>query len=283
MSHAPRDDQSSANRSSSSYDRRTFLLGASAVLLGACTDTESDEETVVDAAPASTALEPADGAVDGGQDAGPEAAGLESLTPAMFEALPICALTPSAGAGPFPSRQLLDRRVIHEEYPGHPLRLGIRVVDADCQPVPGAVVDIWHTDATGDYSDFEDGGDGKDEGPGTTFCRGAQTADERGILEFETIYPGWYPARAIHIHAAVQVGGDDVLTTQLYFDEAYTETVLAEGEYAQFGPPLRTWSNDPVLGDTDPATDGTAIALTPGMTGIGEGTVGLINLGIDQA
>lgn len=281
----------------STYGRRAFLLGASAVIVGACSDTEADTEGDAGAEAEGNA------GADTGGDTGAETPStsaqsatstststsssatigedLDALTPAMFEALPTCALTPSAGAGPFPSRQLLDRRVVHDDYPGHPLRLGVRVVDADCQPVPGAVVDIWHTDASGDYSDFEDGGNGKDEGPGTTFCRGAQTADANGILEFETIYPGWYPDRAIHIHATVHLDNNDVLTTQLYFDEAYTETVLAEGEYAQFGSPQTTWANDSLI--DDPAVDGTGISLAPGTTGLGQGTLGLINLGIDRA
>ncbi len=199
----------------------------------------------------------------------------------MFEALPLCVLTPSAAAGPFPSSELLDRRAIHEGYPGHPLRLGVRVVDTDCQPVPGAVVEIWHTDATGDYSAFEDNGSGKDEGPGTTFCRGAQTADDQGILEFETIYPGWYEGRAIHIHTTVHIDDSPVLTAQLYFDEAYTEAISATGEYAEFGVPDTSWADDGLIGD--PTVDGTGITLAPGMTGIGEGTLGLINLALDQA
>lgn len=88
----------------------------------------------------------------------------------------------------------LDRRDIHEDYPGHSLWLGIRVVNQDCVPIPGARVEIWHTDATGGYSEYEDGGDGKDEAEGSTFCRGIQTADADGILEFQSIYPGWYTA-----------------------------------------------------------------------------------------
>jgi protocatechuate 3,4-dioxygenase beta subunit len=50
--------------------------------------------------------------------------------------------------------------------------------------------EIWHTDASGDYSAFADGGGGKDEAEGTTFRRGSQIADEQGIAEFLTIYPG---------------------------------------------------------------------------------------------
>ena len=284
--------------------RRSFIIGASAAVLSACSGGDDEAETGETAgtpdttgapepdtttgataatepasAPAATdtttaATEPGDepAEVDEPDDA------IAALTPAMFESLAICALLPSAAEGPFPNPEELDRRDITEGYPGHPLRLGIRVVDAACAPIPGARVEIWHADATGDYSSYEDGGSGKDEGSESSFLRGIQTADADGIVEFQTIYPGWYEGRAVHIHATVHVDGDDVLTTQLYFDESYTESVMASGPYAEFGPPDTGWSDDGLIGD--PATDGTGIALTAAPTPLGEGTLGLINAGV---
>ena len=81
---------------------------------------------------------------------------------------------PEKTAGPFPLDQQFDRRDVTEDLPGHPIRLGLRVVDKICAAVPGAAVEIWHADATGDYSAFTDNGGGKDEGAGTTFLRGTQ-------------------------------------------------------------------------------------------------------------
>ncbi len=272
------------------FDRRAFLVGASAIVLGACSDDDGSDEAVADDPTTSvatdtgsetTAPDPTDDTEtdNDNNDQNDDDGEIEALTPANFESLAVCALLPASTSGPFPSRELLDRRDIHEGVPGQPFRLGIRVVDGGCQPVPGAVVEIWHTDATGDYSDYEDGGSGKDEGEGTTFCRGAQTADENGILEFETIYPGWYGGRAVHIHTTVHVDDAPVLTAQLYFDEGYTEAVHTTGEYAQFGPPDTGWDDDGIIGD--PSTDGTGIVLADGMTRSGPGTVGLVNLGVD--
>lgn len=87
------------------------------------------------------------------------------------------------------------------------MRLGLRVVDAACEPIPDAAVEIWHCDTTGDYSAFPDNGGGKDAGSGTTFLRGTQTAGADGIVEFQTVYPGWYRGRAVHIHVRVHAGG----------------------------------------------------------------------------
>ena len=39
-------------------------------------------------------------------------------------------------------------------------------------------------------------------------------------MHFNTIYPGWYPGRAVHIHMKVFVGGNSVHTGQLFFPDA---------------------------------------------------------------
>lgn len=283
---------------SSRPTRRAFLVGSLALLAAGCNDSEgaadpgssggssapdspTSSTTPSSAAPpgtsasTATSLSPSEPSTTGvALDEPP----IASLTPAAFESLTVCALTPESAAGPFPSKEPLDRSDIDEGYPGHPLRLGIRVVDADCLPIGGAAVEIWHTDASGDYSEYADGGSGKDEGDGTTFCRGWQSADAEGIVEFQTIYPGWYGGRAVHIHVIVYVEGQPTLTAQVYFDESYTEQVYSTGEYEQFGPPDTTWARDRLAGD--PTDDGTAIALTAAETKLGPGTLGLINLGV---
>ncbi len=271
-----------SNSPQTTHSRRTFLAGAAALVVASCTGTDDEDSTATattQSAQTSTSGVATEQTTGSDVDASTASEGLDALTAAMFTALPVCTALPSSAAGPFPSIEQLDRRDVTEDYPGHPLRLGIRVVDGDCQPVPGAEVEIWHADATGDYSSFEDGGDGKDEGEGTTFLRGFQTADDDGILEFQTIYPGWYPGRAVHIHTRVRVGGDNVLTAQLYFDEAYTEAVYQTGEYAQFGTPDTSWAADGLAGD--PTTDGTGIVLAAGVTSRGDGSVGLLNIGVD--
>jgi len=154
------------------------------------------------------------------------------LTAAAFETLGTCSLMPEKTSGPFPLDQQFDRRDVTEGVPGQPMRLGLRVVDKSCAPVAGAKVEIWHTDSTGDYSAYIDNGGGKDEGPGTTFLRGTQAADDDGIVEFLTIYPGWYSGHTIHIHVRVHTySGATVLdnyTTQLFFDDAVSNAVLSQ-------------------------------------------------------
>ena len=251
-------------------DRRQLLIGgAAAVVLAACSDSSGNGSG--DAGATTTAG-------DGPTDA-PSVPASDRLTAAHFAGLGTCTLLPEAIAGPFPLDEQFVRRDITEGYPGHPMRLGLRVVDGRCAPVPRAIVEIWHTDATGDYSAFADAGGGKDEVDGTTFLRGSQSSDDEGIVEFLTIYPGWYPGRAVHIHLRVHIDETTVLTSQLYFDEAYTEAVYASGPYAQFGNPDTTLDEDSLAGDV--ASDGTLLVTSEAETSRGTGTLALLNLGID--
>ncbi len=252
-----------------SVTRRRFLGAGGAVLvLTAC---GPDDDTGSDA-PSSTS--PGD-TTDVARDVAAET----TLTATDFAGLGTCVLLPESTAGPFPLDDQFDRRDITEGEPGHPVRLGFRVVDGACNAVADAAVEIWHTDSTGDYSAFEDGGGGKDEGSGTTFCRGTQTAGDDGIVEFLTIYPGWYRGRAVHIHLRVRLDGGTVLTSQVYFDEDYTAGVYAEDPYAAFGPPDTSNDSDRIAGD--PRADGTLLHLGAGETSAGTGTLALLNLGID--
>jgi protocatechuate 3,4-dioxygenase beta subunit len=119
------------------------------------------------------------------------------------------------------------RADITEGKPGAPLTLRLTVVDAEtCEPIEDAVVDVWHADADGVYSGFE-------EGEGERFLRGIQRTDSSGVAEFETIVAGWYRTRTAHIHVKVHVDDDVAHTGQLYFADAMMDDVAAAEPYAQ--------------------------------------------------
>jgi hypothetical protein len=125
-------------------------------------------------------------------------------------------LTPEQTEGPFYLPLELSRQDITEGKAGVPLRLRIAVADINaCTMLPDAAVDIWHCDDQGYYSgvDANPGGNvsqNAEAGAGTeagTFLRGIQLTNADGIAEFQTIYPGWYAGRTVHIHMKVHVGG----------------------------------------------------------------------------
>jgi protocatechuate 3,4-dioxygenase beta subunit len=138
------------------------------------------------------------------------------------------ALTPEAEEGPFWFDPELLRADITEGRPGVPLGLRLTVEDGAGRPVPGALVEVWHCDAQGQYSGF-DGGPGlaaRDTAAGR-YLRGGQRADRFGQLGFKTLYPGWYAGRAPHIHLKVSVAADTVLTSQLFLPDALSEFIYA--------------------------------------------------------
>jgi protocatechuate 3,4-dioxygenase beta subunit len=138
----------------------------------------------------------------------------------------VCVLSPEMTEGPYYLSGEAVRQDVTEGRPGVPLTLVFTVMDAGaCTPVGDASVEIWHADAGGTYSGF---GSATAE---RTFLRGAQVTGDDGVARFTTIYPGWYPGRATHIHLKVHVGGDTVHTGQVFFDEAVNDAVYAQDPY----------------------------------------------------
>ena len=65
-------------------------------------------------------------------------------------------MSPALTEGPYYFDVDAIRNDITEDREGTPLRLALRVLDAgSCEPIPNAIVDVWHCDATGLYSGFE--------------------------------------------------------------------------------------------------------------------------------
>jgi protocatechuate 3,4-dioxygenase beta subunit len=135
-----------------------------------------------------------------------------------------CVLTPELTEGPYYLPNEAVRRNITEGRPGTPLALRLTVVDAStCKAIRNAKVDIWHADALGVYSGVQ--------GNTGTFMRGIQPTNAHGIALFDTVYPGWYQGRAVHIHVKVHLGGSVVHTGQLFFPDTLTDAVYKNAPY----------------------------------------------------
>jgi protocatechuate 3,4-dioxygenase beta subunit len=217
----------------------------------------------------------------------------------LLDTASTCSLAKEETQGPYWFDVDSIRTDIREGRPGTELALALRVQDASsCSSggkavaVPNAVVELWHCDAGGAYSGFEGGSAGGRPGGSSggtsngsyskgdseakttddgTYLRGAQVADANGIVQFTTIYPGWYRGRTTHIHLKVHVDKRTVLTTQLYADDKLTDTVYTASPYS--ARPGR---------DTRNADD--SIFDKSGVMTIrerGTGYLGLINLGIN--
>ena len=146
-------------------------------------------------------------------------------------------LTPEETEGPFWIEEKLKRADIRLDpttklmQKGLPLTLNIKVSQVNkgvISPLSGAIVDLWHCNATGQYSDVQDT-------KGQKFLRGYQVTDNKGQVQFTTIYPGWYQGRTVHIHARVRtVAGAKTthdFTTQFFFDDAVSTHVYKQAPY----------------------------------------------------
>lgn len=146
-----------------------------------------------------------------------------------------CTVYPQQTEGPYYLDLDLLRRDLAEGRPGTPLIIALQVSEADgCAPLKGVAVDIWHCDAAGVYSGYP-GQLGSLNTTGQRFLRGTQVTDEEGRVQFETIYPGWYPGRTTHIHFKVHLSDTSEATSQLYFPEDLTAAVYRSSPYSAHG------------------------------------------------
>jgi protocatechuate 3,4-dioxygenase beta subunit len=126
---------------------------------------------------------------------------------------------------------------------GVPVKFSLQVYDLSgggCPPLKGVHVDIWSCDTEGNYSD-----EARLKTQGKKFLRGYQVTDSKGMVQFTSIYPGWYTGRTAHIHVSLRTFSgprtfvpplpkgccthtpteQQKYVSQLYFPEPITEDV----------------------------------------------------------
>jgi protocatechuate 3,4-dioxygenase beta subunit len=177
---------------------------------------------------------------------------------------------PELTEGPYYIAGEAVRRDITEGKPGVPVQLNLTVVDATkCTPISGTTVEIWHADASGDYSGFGNGASSR------TYLRGGQKTGADGVATFDTVYPGWYQGRAVHIHVKVH-DGTRTHTGQLFFDDAVSQAVFGSSPYnGHSGSWLRNSQDNIYRG----GGQSTVVAMTKK----GSGYTGALSLGVQQA
>lgn len=163
-----------------------------------------------------------------------------------------------------------------EGQPGIPFTLDVGVLDmTTCEPLENVLVDFWHCNATGSYSSFTklspdtpfetllqqmnitDFEIGKTDlhTDTTTFLRGMWPTDSDGVMQMQTIIPGFYIQRSIHIHVEVHThwvlapngtisAGNRVSTGQIYISDDIALELMAVEPYASHTTINRTTNSD---------------------------------------
>jgi protocatechuate 3,4-dioxygenase beta subunit len=179
-----------------------------------------------------------------------------AVAPAPAAPAPSCVLSPAIEEGPFFVDERLNRSDLTGDSTdpgvagGVPLRLALTVYalhGGTCTLLPDAQIDVWHASPTGLYSD-----EAMLHTSGQRFLRGYQVTDANGTARFSTVFPGWYPGRTPHIHMKVRTFSParavtSAFTSQLYFDDAVTNAVLARGPYAARGARDTTNARDQIF------------------------------------
>jgi protocatechuate 3,4-dioxygenase beta subunit len=181
-----------------------------------------------------------------------------------------CVARPRQTEGPFFVDEGLERTDIRSDPTDGSIRTGVpldilfkvaRLSDTACTPLEGALVDVWHCDRQGKYSDVANA-------VGKKFLRGFQRTSAAGEARFTTIYPGWYPGRAVHVHFKIHSASGArpgfEFVSQLYFPDALTDRVHALPLYAERGGRRLRNSDDQIF-----PRGGSDLLLEPKPQGLG--------------
>ncbi len=236
--------------------RRELMLLAGGLGLAAvvgCSDSKSSSST-----PAATNTSGATTASGSTTASSTTASGSAVTTAATTAAttLPACVVVPALTEGPYFVEEKLNRSDIRPEpttgvnKDGAVLALTFQVSAINgsaCGVLANANVDVWHCDAVGVYSDATDPSFNT---KGQKWLRGYQTTDATGKAAFTTIYPGWYQGRAVHIHFKIRGTRADGktydFTSQLFFDDAFSDSVYAAAPYSSKGKHTLLNANDDI-------------------------------------
>ena len=163
-----------------------------------------------------------------------------------------CEIIPEETAGPFPgdgsngpdvlSQTGVVRKDIRSSFgssttvaQGIPLGISLAIQDgADCAPLAGAAVYVWHCDRDGNYSLYSEAAAKEN------YLRGVQTAGDDGVVTFDSIFPAAYQGRWPHIHFEVypslETATDEankIATSQIALPKDVCDTVYATSGYEQ--------------------------------------------------
>ncbi|TQV97867.1 hypothetical protein V2A60_006416 [Cordyceps javanica] len=217
---------------------------------------------------------------------------------ATFKSNGSCVLSPEEILGPYYVAGEYIRSNIVENQKGVPLHLDISFIDVNtCRPLANTYTDIWQANATGVYGGvvqegFEDRNDPWEATWGLTWLRGIQKSGVDGAVHFETIFPGHYEGRAIHIHVLTHPNAkplpnntiiDDHASHvgQMYFDQGLIDQVERVAPYNTNKQPRTSNNQDWILQEDIRAGGHPFIQVKKIGTRLEDGLIGWINFGVN--
>ncbi|GKZ82339.1 hypothetical protein AnigIFM56816_007151 [Aspergillus niger] len=193
----------------------------------------------------------------------------------LFASGGTCIVQPEVTQGPYYIAGELIRRNVVEDQTGVPLFMDIQLIDTNtCEPLPNIYTDIWHCNATGVYSGVVASGNGNtndESNLNTTFLRGVQPSGDDGVVRFESIFPGHYTGRTVHIHVVTHPANETKILPngtiagvynghsshvgQIFFDQDLITEVEKTSPYSSNTQSLTENSDDSILETEADTTD----------------------------
>jgi protocatechuate 3,4-dioxygenase beta subunit len=179
-----------------------------------------------------------------------------------------CTVAPTETQGPFPTKSPASyvRSDITDGRTGYKMTAKITIGNTsnNCAALVGAIVDIWHCDAEGSYSEYGGSGMQSVNYQSVHFLRGRQTTDSNGLVTFISIFPGWYNGRATHIHVHIyNASGTSLKVTQIAFPEGSGTALALVNGYSKGMSGYTYNKNDNIFSDD---TAGVQMATVTGNT-----------------
>jgi protocatechuate 3,4-dioxygenase beta subunit len=152
-----------------------------------------------------------------------------------------CGITAQVTEGPYyvsGTAPLANNEVNVTHLQGTPISVTGHVYQGleNSTPIANAKIEIWHTDATGNYHP-------NNNGPTTNYkseeiaLRGFVLTNDKGEYHFTTIYPGEYSGRTRHIHIKITPQGKPTLTTQLIIPSLTGDALTFDDDTVSKGLP----------------------------------------------
>ncbi|KAF8604396.1 aromatic compound dioxygenase [Ceratobasidium sp. AG-I] len=127
-----------------------------------------------------------------------------------------------------------------------------------------------------------------------TFLRGGYPTNSEGMVEFQSVYPGYYDGRAVHVHIMVHtnysVSSNGTIIShagqvrhigRLFFEDSLNDQIVEQGVYANNNH-SRTYNTDDPVFDVQNANGYNAYAQTELLgDSVLDGILGYITVGVD--
>lgn len=215
----------------------------------------------------------------------------------IFSSNTTCVLNPEGEVGPYYVKGEYIRTDLREDEPGVPIVIEAQFINVDtCEPITDLYWDVWNCNSTGVYSGLVATGNGNvddESNLNNTALRGIQKADDDGVVQFLSVFPGHYSGRTTHHHMVAHtnvtvlpnntiLAGNVPHIGQLFWDQDIITEVEATYPYNTNDVTLTTNAEDRIFaGETEDTTSDPVFEYVYLGSNISDGLFGWVTVGIN--